>query len=60
MAGYEDFVKSIGINFHSRVNNDTKKMDYRDLTTGPEKLKLFRTSRLPLFFPDPKRMNKYK
>ena len=48
MAGYEDFVKSIGINFHSRVNNDTKKLDYRDLT-GQEKLKLFRTSRFPLF-----------
>lgn len=37
MAGYEKFLKDIGISFDWRVNKDSKKLEYRDLT-GPEKL----------------------
>ena len=37
MAGYEKFVKELGINFEWEINKDTKKLEYRDLT-GPEKL----------------------
>jgi len=40
MACYETFLKDIGINFEWKINKDTKKLDYRDLT-GPEKLSLF-------------------
>lgn len=40
MAGYEKFVKELGINFEWKINKDTKKLEYRDLT-GPEKLLLF-------------------
>ena len=39
MAGYETFVKSLGITFEWRINKDSKKLEYRDLT-GPEKLVL--------------------
>ena len=35
MAGYEKFVKEFGINFEWKINKDTKKLEYRDLT-GPE------------------------
>lgn len=37
MARYEAFLKNLGISFEWRINKDTKKLDYRDLT-GPEKL----------------------
>ena len=40
MAGYEKFVKDLGISFEWKINKDTKKLEYRDLT-GPEKLLLF-------------------
>lgn len=40
MAGYEKFVKNLGISFEWKINKDTKKLEYRDLT-GPEKLLLF-------------------
>ena len=40
MAAYESFLQNLGISFQWRVNPDTKKLDYRDLT-GPEKLILF-------------------
>ena len=40
MAGYEKFVKDLGISFEWKINKDTKKLEYRDLT-GPEKLSLF-------------------
>lgn len=40
MAGYEKFVKELGINFEWKINKDTKRLEYRDLT-GPEKLLLF-------------------
>ena len=36
MAGYETFVKSLGITFEWKINKDTKKLEYRDLT-GPVK-----------------------
>ena len=42
MAGYEKFVKEIGIDFEWKINKDTEKLEYRDLT-GPEKLLLFTT-----------------
>ena len=50
MSGYEDFVKSIGINFHFRVNKDTKMLDYRDLT-GPEILTFFRNITISSLLP---------
>lgn len=37
LAGYETFLRKLGINFEWKVNKDTKKLEYRDLT-GPEKL----------------------
>ena len=40
MAGYEKLLKEIGISFEWKINKDTKKLEYRDLT-GPEKLLLF-------------------
>ena len=40
MAGYEKFVKELEINFEWKINRDSKKLDYRDLT-GPEKFLLF-------------------
>lgn len=36
MAGYEAFLKNLGISFEWRINKDAKKLDYRDLT-GPAK-----------------------
>lgn len=36
MAGYEAFLKNLCISFEWRINKDTKKLDYRDLT-GPAK-----------------------
>ena len=42
MAAYEKFVKEIGIDFEWKINKDTEKLEYRDLT-GPEKLLLFTT-----------------
>ena len=36
-AGYEKFLKDTGISFEWRVNKDSKKLEYRDLT-GAEKL----------------------
>ena len=40
MAGYETFVKDLGISFERKINKETNKWEYRDLT-GPEKLLLF-------------------
>ena len=40
MAGYEKLLKEIGISFEWKMNKETKKLEYRDLT-GPEKLLLF-------------------
>ena len=45
MASYEKFVQENGINFHFRVNKETKNLDYQDLT-GPEKLKLFQNIKI--------------
>lgn len=50
MAGYEEFIKSIGISFNFRINKDSKKLEYRDLT-GPEKLKLFQHINIPMLLP---------
>ena len=40
MAGYEKLLKEIGISLEWKINKDTRKLEYRDLT-GPEKLLLF-------------------
>ena len=40
MAGYEKFVKELGIHFEWKINKDIKKLECRDLT-GPEKFLLF-------------------
>ena len=37
MAGHEKFHRDIGISFEWRVNKESKKLEYRDLT-GPEKI----------------------
>ena len=50
MASYEEFVKSIGISLNFRINKDSKKLEYRDLT-GPEKLKLFQNINIPTLLP---------
>ena len=50
MASYEEFIKSIGISFNFRINKDSKKLEYRDLT-GPEKLKLFQNINIPTLLP---------
>ena len=34
MAGYEQFLSSLGISFQWQIGKDTKKLEYRDLT-GP-------------------------
>ena len=51
MAGYEKFVKEFGINFEWKINKDTKKLEYRDLT-GPEKLLLFQHNNFHLLLPE--------
>ena len=50
MASYEEFVKSIGVSFNFRINKESKKLEYRDLT-GPEKLKLFQDINIPTLLP---------
>ena len=51
MAGYEKFVKEFGINFEWKINKDTEKLEYRDLT-GPEKLLLFQHINFHLLLPE--------
>ena len=51
MAGYEKFVKELGINFEWKINRDSKKLEYRDLT-GPEKLLLFQHINFHLLLPE--------
>ena len=48
MACYEEFIKSIGITFNFRINKESKKLEYRDLTE-PEKLKLFQNINIPTY-----------
>lgn len=50
MASYEEFIKSMGITFNFRINKDSKKLEYRDLT-GPEKLKVFQNINIPMLLP---------
>ena len=45
MACYEEFIKSMGITFNFRINKESKKLEYRDLTE-PEKLKLFQNIKI--------------
>ena len=40
MTKYESFLQDIGIRFRWKINKDTNRLEYRDLT-GPEKLLLF-------------------
>ena len=51
MAGYEKFVKEIGIDFEWKINKDTEKLEYRDLT-GPEKILLFQHINFHLLLPE--------
>lgn len=48
MACYEEFIKSMGITFNFRINKESKKLEYRDLTE-PEKLKLFQNINIPTY-----------
>ena len=50
MASYEKFIKSIGVSFNFRINKESKKLEYRDLT-GPDKLKLFQNINIPMLLP---------
>ena len=58
MAGYEEFIKSIGISFNFRINKESKKLQYRDLT-GPEKLRLFPRINIPMLLPQCSRIQRY-
>ena len=49
MAGYEKFVKELGIHFEWEINKDIKKLECRDLT-GPEKFLFFSPHKFPLTF----------
>ena len=51
MAAYEKFVKDLGISFEWKINKDTKKLEYRDLT-GPEKLLLYQNINFLSLLPD--------
>ena len=51
MAGYETFVKSLGITFEWRINKDSKKLEYKDLT-GPEKLVLIQNINFKSLLPN--------
>lgn len=51
MAGYEKFVKELEINFEWKINRDSKKLEYRDLTR-PEKLLLFQHINFHLLLPE--------
>ena len=48
MACYEEFIKSMGITFNFRINKESKRLEYRDLTE-PEKLKLFQNINIPTY-----------
>ena len=50
MASYEELIKSIGISFNFRINKESKKLEYRDLT-GPQKLRLFQNINIPMLLP---------
>ena len=50
MRSYEEFIESIRISFNFRINKESKKPEYRDLT-GPEKLKLFQNVNIPFLLP---------
>ena len=50
IRSYEGFIESIRISFNFRINKESKKPEYRDLT-GPEKLKLFQNVNIPFFLP---------
>ena len=51
MAGYETDVKSLGISFEWKIDKDTKKLEYRDLT-GPEKLLLIQNINFKSLLPN--------
>ena len=57
MAGYEAFLKNLGISFEWRINKDTKKLDYRDLT-GPEKLTVMQNIDFPSLLPGDQNIEK--
>ena len=51
MAGYKKFLKEIGISFGWRVNRNSKKLEYRDLT-GPEKIVLMQSINFQSLLPN--------
>ena len=51
MAGYEHFLKQTGISFEWRVEPNTKKLEYRDLT-GPEKLRVIQNINFQALLPN--------
>ena len=51
MAGYEHFLRQTGISFEWRVEPNTKKLEYRDLT-GPEKLRVNQNINIQALLPN--------
>ena len=51
MAGYEHFLRQTGISFEWRVESNTKKLEYRDLT-GPEKLHVIQNINIQALLPN--------
>ena len=51
MAGYEKFLKDISISFEWRVNRDSKKLEYRELTR-PEKIVLMQSINFQSLLPN--------
>ena len=51
MAGYEHFLRQTGISFEWRMEPNTKKLEYRDLT-GPEKLSVIQNINFQALLPN--------
>ena len=51
MAGYEHFLRQTGVSFEWRVESNTKKLEYRDLT-GPEKLHVIQNINIQALLPN--------
>ena len=57
MVGYEAVLKNIGISFQWRINKDTKKLYYRNLT-GSEKLTVMQNIDFPFHLPGDQNIEK--
>lgn len=51
IAGYEHFLRQTGVSFEWRVESNTKKLEYRDLT-GPEKLHVIQNINIQALLPN--------